>query len=704
MLLMLCIPVHAGETQTEKTEQNQEFYGQPDQSQPGSGQTGSIELVLPAGQATLEITLYPVADYVDGGYLFSKDFAKSGIQITDLNNAEEAQKAAASLASYAKEQELAGVAGSPDENGSVKFDALSPALYLAAQSGGEEFLEIQAALIPVPYVGDDGAWHEDAVVYPKYAFPGGAVIVTKVDEDGSTVGEAQFVLQQKVYFSEGEAVPDGAEAGSDESGSFYWKEFQGNLMTSEHGQIVVMDMPVGEYRFVETQAPDGFIMTTEPAYFTITQAGQVAEVEGVYRQESGLVPEVQVVNTQTSVMFSKVDADGNLLSGAKLVLKDADGNVILDEEGNAKYAFTSGKEPYALKRLPAGDYFLCEVETPDGYLVSKDVPLTVNGTEAVTAEVTMVDEVEEETPGSLTVTKRLVDVNDNELSSENAVFYVALFADEALTERASGVKALEYHGNSSSSVTFSNLQMDTSYYVSETDAYGDPLESFVTEEVEICVPLYPESLEIRPTEQEPDHEFEFDNVFYKLPDGYYYVGKLNVTKEVLKGAEPFDTEEVFYAGVFEDAEYTQRVGDVIALEMNGGSETSVEVEVPIGDSEGAVQTYYVTETDADGNPLNGRTDLEYKVSVDHTEISFSMSDTMQAVVITNTFPEETPVPTETPVPSVTAGITPGGSTPGGSTSTGVKTGDDTPIGRFVIILVAAVLVISGVIVYRKKKK
>lgn len=686
MLLMLCIPVHAG-----------------------AEQTGSIELVLPAGQEKLEMTLYPVADYVDGGYVFSKDFAKSGIQITDLNNAEEAQKAAASLAAYAKEQGLAGVSGSPDSNGSVKFEALSPALYLASQSGGEEFLEIQAALIPVPYVGDDGEWHEDAVVYPKYAFPGGAVIVTKVDEDGSTVGEAQFVLQQKVYYSESEAVPDGAETGSDESGSFYWKEFQGNLTTSEHGQIVVTDMPVGEYRFVETQAPDGFIMNTEPAYFSITQAGQVVEVGGVYQQESGLVADVKVVNQQTSVKFNKVDESGNPVSGAKLVLKDADGNVILDEEGNAKYAFTSGKEAYVLKRLPAGDYFLCEVETPDGYLVAKDVPLTVSGKEAVSAEVTMVDKREEVTPGSLTVTKRLVDINDSELSADDGVFYVALFSDEALTERASGVKALEYHGSSSSSVMFANLQMDTSYFVSETDAYGNPLESVIVGDVE-AVPLYPETLEIKPTKQTPGHEFEFDNVFLDIPDGYFYVGKLTVTKEVLKGTEPFETEDVFYAGVFEDSDYTKRVGDVITLEMNGDSECSATVEVPIGDSEDIVKTYYVTETDAEGVPLDGRTDLEFKVSIDTAEVSFSKTEPEKTVVITNTYPEETPVPSETPIPSETPvpdespAITPGGGTPGSSTSTGVKTGDDTPVGMYLVLLAAAVILSGGIVVYRKKKK
>lgn len=675
-------------------------------------QAGSIQLQLPVGQDSLEMMLYSVADYADGSYIISEDFAESGITISDLNNSKETQEAAEKLAAYAKERKLKGAKAKPDESGLVNFTGLVPALYLAAQCAGDEVLNVQAALVPIPYMSEDGTEIYDAVLSPKYSFPGGAVIVTKVDEEGQAVGEAQFVLQQKTVLDGGETAPDGAETGSDGSGSYYWKEFRENLVTSVNGQIVVTDMPIGDYRFVEVQAPAGYVLNAEPAYFSITQAGQVAEVQGMYHEESGLVAEVNVVNTQTSVKFNKVDAYGNPVSGAKLILKDADGQVILDEQGNAKYVFTSGEKPFELKRLPAGDYYLCEVETPEGYQVAKDVPLTVSGTEAVTVEVTMVDEKEEPTSGNITVIKRLADMEDNELAAEDDTFYVALFADAELTDRVSGVKALEYHGNSTSSVTFQNLQMDTAYYVCETDEYGDPLESIMLNEVLICIPMYPDDVqEVKPTEKDPQHEYSFDNVFLELPDGYYYVGKLTVTKEVLKGEEPYDTDEVFYAGVFEDEAYTQRVGDVITLEMNGGSEASNTVEVPIGEHPDDVKTYYVTETDQDGVPLEGRTDLAFQVSVDHTEVTFSLEETEQEVIITNTYPEETPVPSETPVPTESPAPTetsvtsaPGGHSSGSSSSTGVKTGDSTPISMFVVILIAAAAVIIGAMVYRKKKK
>jgi len=697
MLLSVCLP--AGKAQAEE-------------------QKGSIELQLPKAEENLQMVLYKVAEYQDGQFVFLEDFADSGIQIADLNNAEEAQAAAKNLADFAQENGLEGQMAGQDEDGMVRFTDLAPALYLAAQYAGSEILSVQAALVPIPYMSESGSSVYDAVLSPKYSFSGGAVIVNKVDDDGNVVGDAHFVLQQKVMLAEGEAAPEGAETGSDESGSFYWKEFQENLVTSEHGQIVVTDMPIGDYRFVEVLAPDGFILNVEPAYFSITEAGQVAEVSGIYQQESGLVADVQVVNQQTSVKVNKVDEDGNPVSGARLVIKDAEGNVLRDEEGNARYDFVTTNEPQVLKRLPAGDYFLCEVVSPDGYLVAKDVPLTVSGTDPNAYEVTMVDEREENTPGTLRVTKRLVDMDDNEIAADEGVFYVALFEDEGLTSRVSDVKAMEFYGQSSSTVTFSNLKLDTTYYVSETDEFGNMLDMTEVRGV-ICMPMYPETVAITPTEQEPEHEFEFDNVFVEIPDGYYYTGRLTVTKEVLRGEEPYETDEVFYAGVFEDPEHTMLAMDVIPLEMDGSSEVSATINnIFIGENVTDTKTYYVCETDEDGIPLDDAEGLEFTVSLDTTEITFGDGQTEHSVVITNTYPEETPSPsvtptvtpsevTGTPAPTTTpapGGNTPPSSHPGGSTpSTGVRTGDDTPIGMFVIILAVAVVVIGGIVVYRKKR-
>ena len=91
--------------------------------------------------------------------------------------------------------------------------------------------------------------------------------------------------------------------------------------------------------------------------------------------------------------------------------------------------------------------------------------------------VTMVDEQEKTAKGKLVVTKQLYDEAGKELQAESGVFYVALFADEDFTDRISQVAALTFEGSSSGSTVFENLEPDKTYYVSETNEYGEVLDA-----------------------------------------------------------------------------------------------------------------------------------------------------------------------------------------------------------------------------------
>ena len=86
------------------------------------------------------------------------------------------------------------------------------------------------------------------------------MILLKSDEEGNVVQKARFALHRKVYVDSEADIPFDAESGSDDKGTFYWKVFKKELSTSEGGQIVVTDMPIGDYRFTETEAPDGYIL------------------------------------------------------------------------------------------------------------------------------------------------------------------------------------------------------------------------------------------------------------------------------------------------------------------------------------------------------------------------------------------------------------------------------------------------------------
>lgn len=263
----------------------------------GAADTGSITLQLPSGAADVEMTLYAVAEFQDGGFIYCDEFQDCGITIEDMGDSQAVGEAAEVLARYAAEHQAAGITAKVNADGNAVFKRLSPALYLAAQTAGGEFLKVQAALIPIPYT-KAGTSEEtyDAVVDLKYSFPGGAVIVSKENENGELLPYAIFGLEEKRYLETGETVPEGTEIDYDEKGVFYWAELETSLVTNENGQFAVSNLPVGTYRFVEVKAPDGYILADQPEEFTIEKIGEVQKVEGVYTAASGDVQELTIIN------------------------------------------------------------------------------------------------------------------------------------------------------------------------------------------------------------------------------------------------------------------------------------------------------------------------------------------------------------------------------------------------------------------------
>ena len=260
-------------------------------------ESGSIELQLPAQAAGAELTLWRVAQARNGAFFYEDAFAESGIAIADLSDTTAAQEAAEALASYAKEQKLAGTKGTAAADGKVLFDGLTPALYLAAQSAGQEKLQVSAALVPIPYhSAGTGTEAYHAQLAPKYSVPGGAAILHKVGTHKEHLSGAQFTLQQKVYLQAGEQAPQGAESGSDAQGSFYWKELQSRLTTNAHGQLAVKNLPQAAYRFVETKAPDTYLLDSAPHEFVISEPGQLQEIDGVFSAAGGKTEKLTVVN------------------------------------------------------------------------------------------------------------------------------------------------------------------------------------------------------------------------------------------------------------------------------------------------------------------------------------------------------------------------------------------------------------------------
>ena len=134
--------------------------------------------------------------------------------------------------------------------------------------------------------------------------------------------------------------------------------------TDKGGRIRIDHLEAGTYRIREIAAPDGFVVNKQVLEFTVDAKGRVGG-EGSHR--------IEVANDYTKIEISKRDiTDESEISGAKLELRDADGNVV-DE-------WISSDEPHRIERLKPGTYTLSELRTPRHHDVAEDVTFTVEAT------------------------------------------------------------------------------------------------------------------------------------------------------------------------------------------------------------------------------------------------------------------------------------------------------------------------------------
>ena len=227
-------------------------------------------------------------------------------------------------------------------------------------------------------------------------------------------------------------------------------------------------------------------------------------------------------------------------------------------------------------------------------------------------------------------------------------FYVALYSDEACTQRVSDVKAIEFKNASSSTVVFNeNIEVNKDYYIAECSQDGTAQSMGALADGTMYEAKFNNGNKATVKEANGTTTVYFDNVFSSIPDGYYKQGKLTITKKLL-GADgnAKKSDNVFYAGIFDDADYTQLSTQVsqniVKLDLAGGSEVSQVIK--IGLDVNKTVTLYVTETDSNGKPVAGTSGFAYKVSVDGSTVTIDEANENASVTITNT---ENPTTTKT---------------------------------------------------------
>lgn len=522
----------------------------------------------------------------------------------------------------------------------------------------------------------------------------GAVELTKYDSQDRTavLANAKFGL----YTSAGTPV----NLWKSGEGSYVYlggskEDAVTELVTGSNGKISVSGLEWGTYYFQETEAPDGYVLSDQRISFTVNAGSFNGKGEPA-------VIGLTAVNTKTKVTIEKVDEQGTGLAGAVLAIRDSKTNEMIE-------TWTSDGKPHLIEgKLIAGrSYYLSEQSAPEGYQIAPEQEFTVPESGEIT--VTMIDKKEETKNGGLTVVKNLSLVDEEmnivEAFAKDYTTYVGIFTDAEGLHPYDGdyIREIRIQNGSSGQVEYSNLPSGI-YYIFETDANGAPIPydelhtnatgSFV------CMVDGEGNVNINTDGGNLSGTVTLNNVYYDFPDGFSYRGYIDISKKVLKNGARTNVDDTFYAGVFtigSDGVYELLPDMVFELAQND----TIKVEVPLGGENGdEAVTYFIMETDAEGNPVSSDESFAYNVSGEG-EVSLDVDNTTGSITITNEIIEEVTI-TEKPDSSTPSG----GGTTGNTNSTkvtGVKTGDATMVWPYLLLLAAAAGMI-GILGNRGRKK
>ncbi|HDW8007099.1 TPA: LPXTG cell wall anchor domain-containing protein [Bacillus cereus] len=220
-----------------------------------------------------------------------------------------------------------------DKNGKISASDLRP--------GDYQFIEVKApkdytlSKDPIPFTIEKSQ-KENITVTATNSLKKGAVTLTKIDDIDRTMLEGAIF---KIVDMNG-------------------KEVHTNLVTDKNGKISVSDLRPGDYQFIETKAPEHYVLDETTIPFTIERS-QTKEINvtGKNALKNGSVELTKIddidINTKlANAVFNLLDADGELV---KEDLKTNDeGKIVVENLRPGTYQFveTIAPEHYDLDKKP----------------------------------------------------------------------------------------------------------------------------------------------------------------------------------------------------------------------------------------------------------------------------------------------------------------------------------------------------------------
>lgn len=160
----------------------------------------------------------------------------------------------------------------------------------------------------------------------------GSARLIKQDEVGERLAKAEF----SVIKENGDVVKTG-------------------LLTNQDGEVLIQELGPGNYFFVETKAPKGYVINTQKMAFTIADSNNGEPVE---------VAAGKLTNFESKAQLIKRDANGNNLAGAIFKVVTGTKTVVENLRSNAQgIVEVSG--------LGAGEYAFVETQAAAGFMLNK---------------------------------------------------------------------------------------------------------------------------------------------------------------------------------------------------------------------------------------------------------------------------------------------------------------------------------------------
>lgn len=196
----------------------------------------------------VEIALVKVADITGQGYELTPLFEESGINLMEIETAEDLMEASILLKKLVPENAEA-ISLKTDENGQCLFENLEIGVYLLYPKDTAEYENISPLLIAIPTFDEvEGQMQYDVTVYPKHS-PNPSIRIRKVDSIDKTK-----VLKQAEFTLYDEAMTELKVAS-----------------TNENGIAEFYNIKNGTYYLKETKAPKGYKLAKDPIKVVIDE-------------------------------------------------------------------------------------------------------------------------------------------------------------------------------------------------------------------------------------------------------------------------------------------------------------------------------------------------------------------------------------------------------------------------------------------------